>query len=290
MSAAALKDLQGRIETTADELVTRLRGADGFDAVKDFAVHLPVSIVGELVGLKPEGRKNLLLWAAATFDALGPMNFRFMRALPKLMDLQRYASKLDRQSVVPGGWADNVFEAAERRQISTGEAKAMIIDYVAPSLDTTILATGHMIWLLGQHPEVLEQLKQDPSLITNCVHEAVRLASPIRGFTRFAAADFEIGGVTIPKEARVLVLYASANRDERKYADPDRFDLLRGARDHMAWGHGPHACAGLHLARLEMESLLRAIVERVSVIKVGEPTPILNNVLQGFKTLPAHFH
>jgi len=290
LSPAALKELQARMESTAEELVTSLIKKDGFDAVADFAVHLPVSIVGELVGLKPEGRKNLLHWAAATFDALGPMNFRFLRALPSLLDLRRYATNLTRENVMPGGWADGVFEAAERGQIAPHEAHAMIIDYVAPSLDTTILATGHMIWLLAKHADAFDAVKQDPSLITNTVHEAVRLASPIRGFTRYAAADTEIGDALIPKDARVLILYASANRDERKYADADKFDVTRGARDHVAWGHGPHVCAGMHLARLEMECLLRALTRHVARIDVGEPAPILNNVLQGFKTLPARFH
>jgi len=290
LSPAALKELQARMESTAEELVTSLIKKDGFDAVADFAVHLPVSIVGELVGLKPEGRKNLLHWAAATFDALGPMNFRFLRALPSLLDLRRYATNLTRENVMPGGWADGVFEAAERGQIAPHEAHAMIIDYVAPSLDTTILATGHMIWLLAKHADAFDAVKQDPSLITNTVHEAVRLASPIRGFTRYAAADTEIGDALIPKDARVLILYASANRDERKYAEPDKFDVTRGARDHVAWGHGPHVCAGMHLARLEMECLLRALTRQVTRIEVGEPAPILNNVLQGFKTLPARFH
>lgn len=290
LSPAALKELQARMEASADELVTRLRAGGGFDAVKDFAVHLPVSIVGELVGLKPDGRKNLLQWAAATFDALGPMNFRFLRALPSLLDMRKYAMNLSRDTVIPGGWADGVFEAAERGQISNGEARGMIIDYVAPSLDTTILATGHLIWLLAAHHEAFAAVKQDPSLITNTVHEAVRIASPIRGFTRFAASDVEIGDALIPKDARVLVLYASANRDERKYADPDKFDITRGARDHVAWGHGPHVCAGMHLARLEMECLLRALTRHVDRIEVGKPEPILNNVLQGFKTLPARFH
>ncbi len=82
----------------------------------------------------------------------------------------------------------------------------MIIDYVVPSIDTTILATGYMVWLLAHHPAAFDAIKQDPSLITNTVHEAVRLASPIRGFTRFAAADFEFGGTTIPKDAHVLGL------------------------------------------------------------------------------------
>ena len=290
LSPAALKELQQRMEATAEGLVERLLGRGAFDAVSEFATVMPVSIVGELVGLKPEGRKNLLAWASATFDALGPLNWRFVRALPKLLDLRRYAENLNRDSVERGSWADGIFEAAANGQLSEEEAKAMIIDYVAPSLDTTILATGAMVRLLAQNPEQFAAIKQDPSLIANAVHESVRLASPIRGFTRYAAADYEAGSGVIPKGARVLVLFASANRDDRKYEKPDAFDVTRGARDHMGWGHGAHTCAGMHLARIEMECLLRALARRVERIETGEPTAILNNVLQGYKSLPARFY
>ncbi|MFM9865326.1 MAG: cytochrome P450 [Micropepsaceae bacterium] len=290
LTPGPLKDLTQRIQTEADNLVARLKKGGTFDAMATFAAHLPVSIVADLVGLKPEGRENMLRWAANTFEALGPMNWRTLRALPALLDLQRYVKTLSRANVVPGGWADQIFAAADAGTLSRREAKSMIIDYVAPSLDTTILATGNMLQYLAQNPQVFAAIKNDNALIANAVYESVRLASPIRGFTRFAAEDFELGGVTIPKGARALVLFASGNRDERKYANPDAFDVTRNARDNVAWGHGPHVCVGMHLARLEMECLLRALVQQVDRIEVGEPVPFLNNVLQGFKSLPATFH
>lgn len=129
----------------------------------------------------------------------------------------------------------------------------------------------------------------DPALIPSVVNEAVRIGSPLRGFTRLAAEDYPLGDVTIPKGDRVLVLYASANRDERRYEDPDRFDVARNPRDHVGWGHGAHTCVGMHLARLEMELLLTALVRQVERIETGAPKRIRNNVLQGFKTLPARF-
>ncbi len=285
-----LKKLQQRIQAEADSLVARLKKEGGFDAMPTFASHLPVSIVAELVGLKPAGRENMLRWAAGTFEAIGPLNWRTLRALPALLDLQRYAKRLKRADVVPGGWADEIFAAAEDGKLSVEEAQSMVIDYVAPSLDTTILATGNMLRYLSQARDVFDAVKRDDKLLMNAVYEAVRLASPIRGFTRYVADDFDIAGVTIPKGARALILYASANRDERHYADPDTFDLFRNSRDNVAWGHGQHVCVGMHLARLEMECLLRALTQQVSRIETGEPVPFLNNVLQGYKSLPANFH
>lgn len=284
-----LKSLQARIQGEADALVARLKG-QRFDAMPAFASHLPVTVVADLVGLKPQGRENMLRWAAGTFQAMGPMNWRSLRALPVLMDLQRYVGKLSPEGVVAGGWADRIFAACEAGELSAVEAKSMIIDYVAPSLDTTILATGTMIRLLSQRPDVLSAVKQDEKLLSNVVYEVVRLSSPIRGFTRHVAEAFDVSGVLLPKGARVVVLFASANLDERHYADPDRFDPERNARDNVAWGHGQHVCVGMHLARLEMECLLRALAAQVERIETDTPTPFLNNVLQGYQSLPTTFH
>lgn len=285
-----LKGLQDRIQGEADALVARLKSQSRFDAMPAFASHLPVTVVAELVGLKPQGRENMLRWAAGTFQAMGPMNWRALRALPVLMDLQRYVGNLSPDGVVPGGWADRIFAACDAGELSAVEAKSMIIDYVAPSLDTTILATGTMLRLLSERPDVLRAVKQDDKLLTNVVYEVVRLSSPIRGFTRLVAEDFDVSGVMLPKGARVVVLFAAANRDERHYPDPDRFDPERNARDNVAWGHGQHVCVGMHLARLEMECLLRALAAQVERIETDTPTPFLNNVLQGYQSLPTTFH
>ena len=111
----------------------------------------------------------------------------------------------------------------------------------------------------------------------------------MRGFTRLATKPYHADGVEIPEGERVLVLFGSANRDERRYADPDRFDVLRDARDHVGFGHGVHRCAGGHLAQLELEALLRALVSRVRRIAVGTPVPLLSNVLRGYRGFPASF-
>lgn len=285
-----LKELRPRLEAEADRLVESHATGGTFDAMASVAAHLPVTIIAELVGLNEEGRTRMLRWAAATFDLLGVLNWRGLRAIPLLLQLKRYAERLDRKLVVPGGWADRLFDAADRGELTRAEANAMIIDYVGPALDTTILATGHMLWRLAVTPGAYEDLRADPALVPSVVNEAVRLASPIRGFTRHALSDFALGDTTIPKDARLLVLFASANRDERHYADPDAFDIRRNPRDHVGWGHGPHSCVGMHLARLEMEIVLGAVLRHVDRLEVDEPTFAYNNVLQGFKHLPMRFH
>jgi len=106
----------------------------------------------------------------------------------------------------------------------------MLFDYVAPSLDTTILGTGHLLFQLGQHPEQWDLVRTDPALIPRAIDEALRLESPVRAFTRLAVQDYEVDGTVIPAGDRVLVMYAAANRDERRYPDPDRFGVTRDAK------------------------------------------------------------
>ena len=254
------------------------------------AAHLPVSIVADLVGLNAEARARMLRWASATFNLLGVLNLRGILSIPLLMQMQRFSGKLDRSLVVPGGWADRLFDAADKGELSRAEAKAMIIDYVAPALDTTILATGHMLWRLAVTPGAYDALRAAPELVPSVVNESVRLASPIRGFTRYAVEGFALGDTTIPKDARVLVLFASANHDERHYEAPEEFNIRRNPRDHVGWGHGPHSCVGMHLARLEMEIILDSLLRHVSSLEAGAPQLAYNNVLQGFKTLPMKFY
>lgn len=282
-----LAELRGQLVDVAEELVDRLARRPGFEAMEELAAHLPVTVVAELVGLNPHGTKNMLKWAAATFNALGAMNLRALMALPTLSDLKRFLRRLGPDDVTPGGWAARLFEAADRGEISRAEAIAMVVDYVAPALDTTILATGEMIHRLAVTEGAFESIRSDRGLIPGVVNESVRMASPIRGFTRFAAEDYAVGDATIPQGARVLVLFSAANWDERHYPDPDRFDVHRNPRDHFGWGHGTHSCVGMHLARLEMEILLEVLAEKVARIEAQDGKRLRHNVLQGFAKLPA---
>jgi len=284
-----LADLRARLEAEADRLITSHANGETFDAMTTVAAHLPVTVVSELVGLNEEGRTRMLTWAAATFDLLGVLNWRGFAALPRLLQLMSYVKRLNRNMVVAGGWADQLFARAGAGELSQAEATSMVIDYVAPALDTTILSTGHMLWRLATTPDAYATLRAEPELVPSLVNEAVRLASPIRGFTRHAASGFDLGGTAIPQGARVLVLYASANRDERHYDRPDDFDIRRNPRDHVGWGHGPHACVGMHLARLEMEIIAESLLRHVATLEADAPVLAYNNVLQGFKALPMRF-
>lgn len=289
LGPGALQSVKDRIEASADALILDLVHRDQFCGVRDFASHLPVSIVADLIGMEESGRESMLDWAAATFDALGPMNGRTEQALQTAMGLIGYVQTLSPETVRPGGWAETILNEVPSGVLAPEEAAMMVVDYVAPALDTTILASAHMLWRLGTTPGTFDQLKANPDLVPSLVNESVRLASPIREFTRYAAEDYATDTGTIPAGSRVAMLYASANWDERHYAHADQFQIDRNPRDHVGWGHGQHSCAGMHLARMEMEALARAMVKHVTSVETDSPTPILNNVLQGFAALPSRF-
>jgi cytochrome P450 len=286
LGAKAIAPVAERLDAEAAAIVEGLVGRGEFDAARDLSPGLPVRVVAELVGIdvSPE---RLLGWAADTFDVLGPLNRRGLGGARSSLGMLAYSQRLNRSRVVPGSWAASVFDAADRGEIGKDEARTMIIDFVAPALDTTILATTHMLWLLGKNPEAWQRIRRDPALIPAAVVEAVRLASPIRGFTRRVGRDGEFAGVALPAGARAVLLFAAANMDERRYPDPERFDLDRPPGGNLGWGNGPHTCVGIHLAKLEMAALLRALVERVAAIEIAAPpTRIRNNTLQGLGSLP----
>ena len=264
--------------------IAELDGAGEFDAMRELARFLPVEAIAHLVGLESEGRERMLEWAAAAFNAIGPE--QDSNDLKSLGAAFSYMASLDATRVRRGSWAGQLFEAAREGSISQAEALAAISAYVIPSLDTTILAKGHLLYNLARDPDQWEMLRKRPGLIPAAVIEGVRHSSVIRWFSRVASEDYPVGEQLVPAGARVMLLYGSANRDERHYPDPDRFDIERDARDHLAWGKGQHMCAGLYLARMEMEVMLEALVERGSALHAGTPITGTNKGLFGFTELP----
>jgi cytochrome P450 len=289
LGAKALASVRAPLASAADDLVERLLARGGeFDAAVDFARHLPVAVVSELVGIRPDS-EQMLRWAASTFDALGPINRRGVRSMRHALGLLVYSLRLRSSSVAPGSWAASVFDAQRAGELSRREVPGLIIDFVAPSLDTTILAATYTLWVLGNEPEAWAQIRSDPALIPAAVMETVRLSSPIRGFTRTLARDHEVGGHRIPRGRRIAILFGAANLDETQFPEPQRFRLDRETAAHLGWGHGPHACVGMLLAKLELRTLIDAMVPRVEAIGVGAPTPLRNNTLQGIARLPTSF-
>ncbi len=284
LAPSALKGARADLKALVAGRVSTLVGQGWTDAMKTLAAFLPVEAVSHLVGLPEVGRERMLAWAGATFNLIGPDQDPADFAM--LGEARAFMASLSADTVREGSWAGDLFAAAQAGRLSHGEAMAALSAYIVPSLDTTILAKGHLLNNLAANPDQWRLLRQRPDLIPGAVLEGVRRDSVLRWFSRVAAHDYEMDGAIAPKGARVMLLYGAANRDERRYADPDRFDITRDARDHLAWGTGPHMCAGMHLARIEMEVLLEALVEADVDLAAGAPVMGLNRGLFGFRQLP----
>ncbi len=287
----ALKEIEPLLVSSANGLIDTLCQRGAFDAISDFAQFLPVTIVAELVGL-PVDSDQMLKWASATFNLFGTENARTSQAFEDLVDLRDFLQEYGRpEKLKDGGWAKRIFEVGPERGISYETCAQLMRDYINPSLDTTISTTGQIVKFFADHPDQWDLIRQDASLIPNAVEEAVRMATPIRAFTRYAIEDSDIAGHTIPAGKRVIVMYASANRDPRKFADPDRFDVNRDVHDHLGFGQGVHMCMGMHLARREIILLLEALRRRVEKFELlGEPVVAMNNTIRAYASMPIKVH
>lgn len=288
LGGKALVPTEPQISEQARLVIDRLCSSEEFETARDFSSHLPLSVVADLVGLDVDTEK-MLRWAASTFDVLGPANQRGMAGARRSLGLLIYSKLLRPKNVRPGSWAASVFEARDRGDVSAAEARSLIIDFVAPALDTTILASTHLLYMFAKNPEAWSQVKDDPELAPRAVVENVRIASPIRGFTRTVAEDTVVDGVELARGARVVLIFGAANLDESAFPEPETFRIDRPTGVQLGWGHGPHTCVGLHLAKMEMNALVRAMIPRVEAVTAGEPERLLNNTLQGISRLPARF-
>ena len=288
MLPRALRTISDNIDRLAADVVTVALERGEVDGVNDLASALPHAVVPDLVGWPRDQRDNLLSWGAATFDILGPLNKHAVTSMAASMQMLMFARRVVRKrGVLDGSMAHELLTAADAGKLSHGECAPLMVDYIAPSLDTTISAISSALYLFATHPEQWQILREDPSLINNAVNEVVRFEAPLRAFARHARCDTEVAGVHIPQGARLLVIYASANRDEREWDAPDTFDIRRDANRHLGFGQGAHACAGQSLARLETSAMLRALVDRVDRIELAaEPTWAINNIIRRHEHLP----
>ncbi|AEN08527.1 MULTISPECIES: cytochrome P450 [unclassified Streptomyces] len=281
-----MREVTPRSEAEADRVVERLVGRGRFEVVTELAEYLPMTVVSDLVGLPDHGREKMLEWAEAIWNTQGPADDRAAAAGPAVEEFMAFAvhdavpGKID-----PDGWAAQLYEAADRGEIPHAKCPARMLDYVTPSLDTTILAITNAVALSAENPDQWDLLRADRSLIPHAINESLRLETPAPQFGRVLTEDHETGGVRLAAGSRVALLHASANRDERHYPDPARFDITRRPSDHLAFGRGEHVCVGMHLARPEMSALLTRLADRVAGFGVLGRRPLINNGSRGLDRL-----
>ncbi|HEY3843608.1 MAG TPA: cytochrome P450 [Acidimicrobiales bacterium] len=286
LTPRALAALRPDAQAIADALVDRLVERGSFDAVTDLAEILPTSWVPDLLGWPADGREYLVDWAAAQFDGLGPLNDRAIAASDGILAMSAYAQQLAELELPEHCFGAGIQRAADRGEIERQRCPMLFIDYLAPSLDTTISAIGNAVWLFATHPDQWQYLREEPDRIKAAFNEVLRIESPISCFTRVAKVAAAVSGLGVPAGSRLLISFASANRDERRWDDPERFDITRESAGQLAFGYGEHACVGMGLARLEGAAVLAALVERVGTIELdGAPRRKRNNLIRSFSSL-----
>jgi cytochrome P450 len=288
LTPRALRTMSDAVTSKAEQVVDAALAQRTVDGVRDLATALPLSIVPDFVGWPQDGRDQLIEWAGATFDFLGPCNKRSLAALPASWRMLRFTRRVVRQrSVLEGSMGADVMAAVDAGTLGKSEVPPLMIDYLAPSLDTTISAIASALYLFATNPDQWQAIRADPSLIPNAVNEVVRIESPLRAFSRRVTRDVEVAGTTLTKGARVLIIYASANRDALQWDDPDTFDVHRDAIGQLGFGYGTHGCAGQGLARMETQAILTALADRVQTMRcTADPKWALNNIIHRYERLP----
>lgn len=286
LSAPVLKSLRGRFERIADELVETLVAKRKFDGISDLARAYPLSVFPDAVGIRAEGREKLLPHADALFNSFGPRNELFQASTANV-DFSWIEDLALRENLTPGGLGMHVHEAADRGEIDRRSAAMLVRALLQAGLDTTINSIAAAVHALATFPAEWAKLRADPSLAKNAFEEAVRYETPVQTFFRTAMRHTALGGVPVEEGDKILVFLGAANRDPRRWEEPDRYDITRRTIGHVGFGTGIHACVGQLLARLEGEIVLVALSKRVRSLSLSEPPRRhYNNTIRSWSSMP----
>jgi cholest-4-en-3-one 26-monooxygenase len=284
--------LEERIRARVDGILGSLAGRDQADLVHDIAQWLPLHVIADLVGVPEPDRAQVFAWTERLFgfdpavtdadrQAAGQEMFGYADGLARE---RQAAARDDLMSILTHAEVDG--HRLTEFQIA---AFFMLLQNAGSETTRGVIAGGTVALL--EHPDQLDRLRADPSLLPTAVEELIRYVSPVLYFCRQAARDTEVGGVRIGAGERVLLSYPSANRDERVFDAPDSLDLTRSPNDHVAFGAGgPHFCLGASLARLELRLMFASLLSRVEGLAVAADPAALprlhSNLIGGFAQVP----
>jgi cytochrome P450 len=298
-SAPRVNKLEAHIREIARDLIDRMLAKDDIEFVRDFAMPLPIRMISEQLGLTHVPPETIKRWTDAFVDRLGGMVpkerelqcarevVEFQHAIKAQMDLRRASPTDDLLSDLVHAEIDG------ERPLDDGELLSIVQQLLVAGNETTTATLAEGIILLARNPSELAKAKADPKIIPNMIEEMLRLASASSGIWRVMKADAELGGVTLPKGAMVMMRYAAANRDPERYDEPDRFLADRAnARTHLAFGRGIHMCVGNMLSRKEMTVAFEELLPRISGITLTDEAAIAyppNMMLRGPVSVPVRF-
>lgn len=284
---ASLKAVMPAWRAKAEALVDRLAGRR-IDVVTDFAEAFPLAVFPDLIGIRAEGREHLIAYGATAFNGFGPRNRLYEEAMANAaMATAAVMESCKRENLAPGGWGAQVYAAADRGLCTPAEAERLVRSFLTAGLDTTVNGISNMMHAFSRHPGQWERLRADPGLARRAFEESLRWDGTVQTFFRTAAREVPVDGGTIPEGSKVILFLAAANRDPRRWARAEEFDIARPASGHVGFGFGIHQCLGQMVARMEAQALLEALVARVAQIRpAGAPVRRLNNTLHALGSLP----
>jgi len=250
-------------------------GSGSFEVVEDLAVPLPVTVIAEMLGIEPERRRHFKRWSdvvihnstgAGRADPFGPAVLdAFGEMTTYVVGVARERRRRPAEDLI------SLLVSAEGGEaLSPIEVVQFVTLLLVAGNETTTNLIGNATAALLDHPDQLALAAADPARIPGVVEETLRFDAPVQLVFREALADVEIAGVRIPKGATVAPLIGSANRDERRFPDPDAFDVLRNPQGHVGFGFGKHFCLGASLARLEAKVALEALVPELVLLRHAE--------------------
>ena len=290
LSPRALSKMGEHFKAEAAALIEGLRSRSGekIDAVADITQAFVYKVLPDVLGLPQQGRENMYAFGHMVWATMGPMNPLFHEAMENTAPVIEWAARCcQRENLAPDGLGMEMFKAADRGEITHDEAKLLVGILLSAAADTTVMTLGTTLRAFCEFPDQYALLRSDPALSRSAFDESLRWDSPSRMAGRIAMRDVEIEGVVIPQGERCGLMFAAANRDPRKWKDPDRFDLRRDHRGHLGWGYGVHACVGRVLALLEADALLGAIATRIERFEsCGPPEPWMTTIGHGPAKLP----
>ncbi|MEY2872978.1 MAG: hypothetical protein RLZZ373_349 [Pseudomonadota bacterium] len=288
LSPKVVTQIRATFATEAEALVDRCLAKGEIDGIHDLAQPYPLKVFPDAVGLGPDGRENLLVYGDMVFNSMGPRNALLARSTERVGQVTAWImAHCQRDQLRPDGFGDQIYQAVDRGEIAPEQAPMLVRSFLSAGVDTTINGLGNALYALAHHPTEYAKLHADASLARPAFEEALRWESTAQTFFRTAGRDTEIAGFPVPEHTKVLCFLAAANRDPRKWPEPDRYDIERRPSGHVALGSGIHGCVGQAIARLEGEVVLTALARRVKRIEVTGPhTRRLNNTLRALDTLP----
>jgi cytochrome P450 len=284
-TAHRVKELEPRIRDTVVDLLDQVASRGACDAVRDVAIPLTIRVIVEQLGLDPDMEDKISRWSVAVTAQIGAMQSRetMIENAKQMCELQHYIiGKMKARETDPR--EDMISDIAHAQvthddgtieRLTFDEAVSLIRAMLIAGNDTTASAISNLFFLLATRPEVAEMLQNavdDERLMNRFVEELLRLEPPTRALSRATTREVEVGGVTLPKGAHMMLVYGSGNDDETVFPDPQAFDPeRRNITRHVTFGGGPHKCIGVALARMEIKVMAREIARRFDNIKLTIP-------------------